>query len=146
MIGRKMLSGAMGVACVLASACRQERKELSFDASVEGAEELSIENRMSVREAASNTDLGGGYYAVVSHGWFGGHPVEEIDRSPEEVDFVEISIESGGSWVGLVKAFSMEDLPDEILRKEADELVQREDGEVVFDLGSARVVVEWPPG
>ena len=141
-----MLRGpVIALVCVfLMPGCRHRSKgpflKGELPSSVQGAPEVDFAGKTTTRTVTSRTPIYSGYEATVAHGYFTSDPDKDLD-------FLEVAIErryEGGSNVFLMKAFSLKDLPPDILDREAKEIVFISDGRVVFDLGTVKVTSRAP--
>lgn len=122
-------------------ACRPSPpKELDLANKIVGAKEIPFGSRPSTRTVVSTLDLREGFIATVAHGYFTSDPDTEID-------FVEISIaypSSGGSYACLIKAFALDDLPQDILSRSAGQIVSITQDHIVFDLETTTITADKP--
>jgi hypothetical protein len=115
-------------------------KELDLPNTIIGAEAIPFDSRASMREVMSSLDLRYGYKATIAHGYFKSEPDKEID-------FVEVSIvypAGEETYVCLMKAFALEDLPPDIISKQAHQIVSMTDDAVLFDLETVTVTADLP--
>lgn len=125
----------------IATSCGPEPfRELDLPNTITGAEETPFGSQPSMREVVSSFDLRYGYNATIAHGYFKSEPDEEID-------FVEVAIQypaGDRTYVSLMKAFALEDLPPNILSKQAHQIVSLTEEAVIFDLETVTVTAELP--
>ena len=121
--------------------CRERLpKELSLANSIVGAAPIKFTNQLPMRTLMSSVDLGSGFTATISHGYF-------TTDQDKDLDFLEVAIEhpiSNGFHVSLMEAFALEDLPPDILKKSADQIVSQNNNSVIFDLGTVKVTTNQP--
>jgi hypothetical protein len=128
-------------ATLLIAGCRPKPfEELRLPHTIAGAEALDFKNRGTSRTVISSTELGHGYNATVSHGYF-------RSDADKDLDFVEIAIQypsANATYVSMMKAFALKDLPPDILERRGDQIVSQADDSIIFDLGSVTVTAELP--
>lgn len=142
--GKAMRLGIWFGALVFVSAgCREgSPRALGLPHSVEGAEPIAFRDGRHHRKLVSSVDLHLSYTATVSHGYFTSEPDEDID-------FLEVAIEyptSHGAGVCMKQSFKLDDLPADILDRDAGEIVSTTNDSIVFDLGTVTVRADKPWG
>lgn len=119
--------------------CESKRESFEINVSVTGANEIKCNFKNTVREIVSELEIGNGYRATISKGWY--------KDMPNEIKFIEISIQyrvHNGDLVALRKAFSVEDLPENILDIPIRDIVTVTNDNVIFSMGKIKVVSEYP--
>ncbi len=105
---------------------------------------IEFAGRSTYRNCALTTPVFGKWEAGFSEGHF-------TDEPDKETDFVEVTLElplgGGKVEVPFQAAFSLKDLPEDILDWDPKNIVSYEEATntVTFDLGTARVTTNIPP-